>query len=339
MNTVDPTGHVRQARYFWIDPIVERVARRPEDIALARVPLLTAIVLWPPVVFFLVTEEISWWTAGIYVVVAMIMADKFGAFIHEMVHARIFRDEYRFIPHVINWGLMPLIGMGPSLYRGLHIGMHHVEDNGPDDFHSTMYIQRDRLSDHLKLWLKIVFLTDIAVLRYLHRKRRFSMFRATFIGTSAHLVAIVGCSMWNLGIALTVLILPMMFVRTVAALINSCEHLLIDPDAPRNLFRNSTLCINNAFNQNYFNAAYHATHHLRPSVPWTELPSRFTADLAKYHRERALVFSGITHIRAFILLVRKDYTALANHCVQDPENVRPLEEIAETIRWRARRIA
>jgi len=337
--TTDPTGYIRDRRYFWIDPLVARTVRRRDDIALARVPFVTAVVLWPLAITLVVLGSFPWWMSAAYVLIAFVMADKFGAFIHEMVHAKIYRAPFGFIPTVINWGLMPLIGMAPNIYRGLHIGMHHVENNGKGDYHSTMGLQRDRLADHLKLWVKIVLFTDIAVLRYLYQKRRRSMFRDALVGVLGHVAIVATCAIWSWQVAVTVFILPLFLVRTVAAFINSCEHLFIDPEDPENLYRNSTLCINNAFNENYFNAAYHATHHIRPSVLWTDLPERFLATRDECHRHKALILSGITHVHAFMLLVRGRYDKLAAHYVQDPQS--PLEpaQVAALIRSRAQRIA
>ena len=63
---------------------------------------------------------------------------------HCLCHRKTFKAPYQKpIMSYITWIICPLFGHAPEGYFSHHMGMHHIENNMPDDTSSTMAYQRD----------------------------------------------------------------------------------------------------------------------------------------------------------------------------------------------------
>ncbi len=101
---------------------------------------ITAVLLYMPFI-----DGWLWGvTAAVYLVFNnMIFKGPFGLMLHCTSHRAFFRKEYGFMNHYLPWVLGPLFGQTPETYYSHHIGMHHAENNMPEDESSTMKFQRD----------------------------------------------------------------------------------------------------------------------------------------------------------------------------------------------------
>ena len=58
--------------------------------------------------------------------------------LHCISHRKPFKKNYTWLYNYIIWFVCPFFGHTPETYFVHHIGMHHVENNMPDDASSTL---------------------------------------------------------------------------------------------------------------------------------------------------------------------------------------------------------
>jgi fatty acid desaturase len=119
---------------------------------------------------------------------------------------------------------------------------------------------------------------------------------------------------------------------------NWTQHTFICPEDPGNPFKNSITCINVKFNHKCWNDGYHISHHIDPTMHWTEHPIYFREHLDDFARNRAVVFAGLNYLDVFVLLLRDRYDILAQHFVDVGDHYRDDAEIALFLRSRTTRI-
>ena len=118
--------------------------------------LLTTIhLLVVPVALLLFTPLLSgwwWWAVAIpyFYVSLFFFKGSFGLMFHCLCHRKLFKPPcQKPLMAYITWIICPLFGHAPEGYFSHHMGMHHIENNMPDDTSSTMSYQRDSLKGFL----------------------------------------------------------------------------------------------------------------------------------------------------------------------------------------------
>jgi fatty acid desaturase len=96
---------------------------------------------------------------------------------------------------------------------------------------------------------------------------------------------------------------------------NWVQHTFVDADEPGHHFKNSITCINVPFNHRCWNDGYHISHHIDPTMHWTEHPVYFQEHVAEFAKHEAVVFAGLNYMDVFVRLMRKRYDLLARHFV------------------------
>lgn len=263
----------------------------------------------------------------------------FGLMQHCTAHRILFKKKYRFLNYYIPWVIGPLFGFTPDTYFTHHLGMHHPENNLPDDESSTMFYQRDSVRGFLR-YLGDFFVRGLPKLAgYLQRKSKTKLRRRLMRGEAIYLVVTFVLLFVNAPATLAVLVLPVLTGRAIMMLGNWAQHAFIDADAPDNCYRNSITCINTNYNHKCWNDGYHISHHLRPAMHWTEHPKHFRANLEKYIANDAIVFDGIHFLHVFFYVVRRRYDLLARHYVHLGGERRTEDEVVALLRSRTQRIA
>ena len=84
--------------------------------------------------------------------------DRFTLMLHFTSHRQLFNKDYKSLNHVIPWLLGPFFGQTPNTYFAHHMGMHHREENLPDDLSSTMRFTRNRITHWLRYYLRFLFI-------------------------------------------------------------------------------------------------------------------------------------------------------------------------------------
>lgn len=256
--------------------------------------------------------------------------------LHNTMHRPFFRAARwnRWHPYFMS----VLFGI-PSGYREHHMGMHHMEDNMPEDLSSTLRYRRDSFLHFLVYFGRFFLLVVFELPAYLFRKGRRSMAERVIVFEAAHELIIVGVMLvdWRFGLAC--FLIPAVTVRFMMMAGNWGQHAFINVAHRNNGIANAVACINTAYNRRCFNDGYHIGHHLKANRHWTELPADFLASREQYAREGAIVFEGLDFFLVSVLLWTGQWRALARAYVRldgaprsDDEVIAMLKERVQPVR-------
>jgi fatty acid desaturase len=140
----------------------------------------------------------------------------------------------------------------------------------------------------------------------------------------------------NLKATLAIFIIPFVFARIVMMLGNWAQHAFVDPKDPED--GNTINCINTKYNQMCWNDGYHAVHHARPALHYTEIPVEFMKNKDKFAEKKILVFDGIHYLHIFVWLMTKRYDKLANNLVNINGMFSSEEEAIAVMKERTRKM-
>ncbi len=258
----------------------------------------------------------------------------FGLMMHCTIHRPLYKKKYAPLSHLIPWVLAPFFGQSPETYFAHHVGMHHVENNMEDDESSTMPYQRDSGTHFARYYFTFLFTGIYTLAMYHFTKRSKRLCWRTVRGELLFIAFCAALCFVNWQATLVVFILPFLAFRLVAMAGNWVQHTFICPEQPGNDYRNSITCINVKFNHKCWNDGYHISHHINPTLHWTEHPQYFRDNISHFARNRSVVFAGLNFLDIFILLMRKRYDVLANHFVNVGGQFANDEEVIEHLKSR-----
>ena len=319
--------------------LVARVLVDPRDAPMLRLILVLASLLVPFALYLFLHPGYPWALLTPYGAILLWYVGPFTGLVHEMSHRAIFRPWARPVFHFLVLGVLgPLYGLGPSLFRTHHVGMHHPENNLAGDLTSTQPYRRDSALHFGKYYVRFLFLTLPELLAYQWRRKHTRMMRETLGGCAFHAL-LVGCGLvvsWRAALPLWVVSIAV--TRFVLAAGNWAQHAFLDREDPADALRNSTTCINTRFNHVAFNGGYHTTHHERVGTHWSERPAAMARNLDRYRSRGAVVFQGIDFGIVFAALMAKRYGFLARHRVHLGGAPREEESIVAELRQRTQPI-
>ncbi len=258
----------------------------------------------------------------------------FGLMLHCSSHRPLFKTKYSALNLIIPWVLAPFFGQSPETYFAHHVGMHHVENNMEDDESSTMPYQRDSGGAFTRYFFTFLFTGIYTLVLYHFQKRSKKLAWRTVRGELLFIAFCTALCFVSWSATLVVFILPFLAFRLVAMAGNWVQHTFICPEQPANDYRNSITCINVKFNHKCWNDGYHISHHINPTLHWTEHPAYFRAHLDEFAKNKAVVFAGLNFLDIFILLMKKRYDTLAEHFVNIGDSFRSDEEVIAHLRSR-----
>lgn len=298
-------------------------------VTFSLIPL--AVLLYMPFV-----QGVVWWViAVVYLFVNNVtFKGPFGLMLHCTTHRRFFRKEYDLLNHYLPWVLAPFFGQSPETYRAHHIGMHHVENNLEPDESSTMPYQRDSGKHFIRYFLKFLFTGIYSLIGYLFARKRNKLAWQAVRGELLFIVFCALLSVVNWQATLVAFILPFLAFRLVAMAGNWVQHTFICPEDPGNDYKNSITCINVKFNHKCWNDGYHISHHIDPTMHWTEHPRFFREHLDEFAENRSVVFAGLNYTDVFILLLRDRYDLLAERFVDVGGNFSDNDQVVKFLRSR-----
>jgi len=262
----------------------------------------------------------------------------YGLMMHCTSHRVWFRQQYGMLNYYLPWIIGPFFGQTPETYYTHHVGMHHPENNMPDDESSTMKFQRDSLKGFSVYLGTFLFAGIYHLCTYFVRKRRKRLLFRSVRGELLFMAMCVGLCFINWPATLVVFILPFFTFRIIAMTGNWAQHAFINAADPENCYKNSVTCINTKYNVKCWNDGYHISHHLQSTMHWTEHPVYFQNTLQEYIDNDAIVFDGIHFLHVFIYLMRNRYDLLAKHFVNLGGRYKSDEEIIAKLRELTKKI-
>lgn len=340
--TISDPVYRQDTQYSALDRFFLQLIRDKRDLPFVyltiRITLLmipTGILLYLP----FITGWVWWGLAVAYFIMNnFVFKGPFGLMLHCTSHRKFFKKEYGFMNHYLPWFVAPFFGQTPETYFSHHIGMHHPENNLPEDESTTMPYQRDRFGDFMRYFGDFFFLGMVRLTGYFIRKKRKKLMRRSITGELLFIAGCVGLSFINFPATFMVFILPFLISRFVMMVGNWGQHAFIDPADPGNAYTNSVTCINAKYNHKCWNDGYHISHHIKPTLHWTEHPNHLTENRHEYVKNKALIFEGIDFLGVFSMLMRKKYDKLADHIVNLDNMWESREELITTMKHRTQKI-
>ncbi len=283
----------------------------------------------------------AWWVLaiGYQYVNNLKFKGPFGLMLHCTSHRPMYKPAFKFMNNYLPWVVGPFFGHTPETYYSHHIGMHHAENNLPDDESSTMNYQRDSVRGFLGYFTAFFFFGLSELVAYLFKRNRVKLAWKAVAGEVSFVLLCIGLGFVNLPATLAVFVVPLLLSRIVMMLGNWTQHSFIDAADPGNPYKNSITCINVKYNHKCWNDGYHIGHHQRPGLHWTEHPTFFLKTLDKYAQNQAIVFDGADYLKIFISLMTRRYDVLAKHVVNINGNTFADEaEVIAVLKARTQRI-
>lgn len=321
---------------FWLKRI-----RDKRDLVLVYFTLrLVAIFIPMAILLYLPLPWMLWVPVAIFYTWMNVFRYKsrFTLMMHITSHRPWFKSKYNHWNKFLPWILGPFMGQSPEAYFSHHIGMHHLEGNLEDDDSCTMHYQRDSKKDFAKYLLGFLFFGLFRLTAYFNKKNRPKLRNAAIIGESIFILLCVGLSFINWPATMVVFVIPFITTRITMMLGNWAQHSFVDADDPANEYKNSITVINHKFNQRCWNDGYHISHHIKPSLHWTEHPAHLMENKQEYADNGAIVFEGIEFGGVWYYLMKKDYDKLASHVVNINNMYESDEEIIKILKQRTKKI-
>lgn len=332
----------RPQHYSRVDHFFLRFIRDERDLPFLYFTTVIICVLIPYAMLLFSNLLTDWyWIAAaiVYMIIhAVFFMGRFALMFHCMAHRTLFRKQYDYLNNLHPYVLAPFFGHMADTYYAHHIGMHHAENNLQADESSTMLYQRDSIRDFLRYLAKFIITGIYDLAAYFKKKNRKKLRYSAIRGEVLFvlLVFVLCCINWRA--TFCIFIFPYFFYRLIAMLGNWAQHAFIDPAEPGNCYKNSMSCINSRYNWICWNDGYHISHHLKPTMHWTEHPTHFLNTIDQYIDNNAVVFSKIDIMMVAVFLLTKRYDLLARNFVDIGNKFASEEEVIVFMKERTARV-
>jgi fatty acid desaturase len=336
--TITDTIYIEPVKFSWYEKFWLKFLNDKRD--LPFIHLLTTIhLLIIPVAILLYTPLLTgwyWWLAYIpyFYISQMYFKGRFGLMLHCICHRKPFKKKYNWLFDYVIWIVCPFFGHTPETYFAHHMGMHHVENNMLDDASSTLPYQRDSLRGFLAYVGRFLLLGFEDTFMYFFRRKRKKFYMRLTAGEISFYLFCVGMCFVNLKATLFIFIIPFVFARIVMMLGNWAQHAFVNLE---DMEDNTINCINTKYNKMCWNDGYHAIHHIRPAMHYTDIPSEFLRIKDKLAEQKVLTFDGIHYLHIFIWLMTKRYDKLAKNLVNVNNMFSSEEEAIALMRARTKK--
>lgn len=285
--------------------------------------------------------HLAWWSTTAVYVAIVLNGETIGRFLHILSHRKLFRSRFAGLNTALTWIVSPWIGEPPCLFASEHVANHHAQDNGLEDLGCTRPYQRDSWAG-LGRYLLDFFVGGsgaFGLARLFGRRRGGRVWRRRFyLGQAIFWSLVLTRLRFDWVAAVTLLIVPYLFVQAFNRANNWTEHAFINPERPDDPLGNAYTIVDSRFNTGVgYNEGYHAAHHLRPGLPNHLWPKAFRDRVEDYQAADHLVFQGTGANDIFFMLMFKDYKGLAKHYVPWPDRPRSEAEVIDLLRQRVAR--
>jgi hypothetical protein len=323
------------------------VLHHPVDAVFARVWVANSVLMVPMTMLLILPNTINY-----FVIVAHATALLLGLFPQEIVehqntHTRVFSPRVGASPRIklllkalqfyFEYIFALLTARVPGFYRVQHVYVHHVEDNGPLDTHTTLPYDRTSFLDfsHHAFWQGIDLVTGCRLIKYLLKKGKTRQIREVVKGLAIWWVVVLVVAVFN-PVAAAYFLLMRFLGGSFITLITFYQHGLVNPADPHEVHGHTVDYVGAEHGNLGFD--YHVEHHQKPARHWSQYYEEYARLAEKHPGHPAVImqkeqFGPLAFIAA---LWRKDYLQIARHAhLRDiPEG--NAEELARIVRDRAR---
>jgi len=333
LTTITDPVYIPKTEYTRYEKFWLRYINDPRD--LPFIHLLTGIHLMVlPAAIILYTPLLQgWYWLLLYIpyfyVSQLYFKGRFGLMLHCISHRKLFKKGFMWINDWIIWGICPFFGHTPETYFVHHMAMHHVENNDVEDASSTMPYQRDSLWGFVQYVTRFLTLGFRDTFMYLFNRKRKKFYMRLTAGEISFYIFCVAMCFVNLKATLWIFIIPFVFARVVMMLGNWAQHAFVDEKDPEH---NTINCINTQYD------GYHAVHHLRPAMHYTEIPGEFLKGKDNFAKNKTFTFDGIHYLHIFLWLMTKRYDKLADNLVNINNTFASKEEAIALMKERTRKL-
>ncbi|MBS1760846.1 MAG: fatty acid desaturase [Bacteroidetes bacterium] len=338
LTTITDPVYVAPTQYSWYEKFWLKYINDKRDLPfihlLTNIHLLVipaAIILYTPLL-----QGWYWWLLYIpyFYVSQMYFKGRFGLMLHCISHRKPFKKKYNWLYNYVIWFICPFFGHTPETYFVHHMGMHHVENNYIEDASSTLPYQRDSLKGFLKYVGRFLILGFSDTFMYFFSRKRKKFYMRLTFGEFAFYLFCIGMCFVNFKATLFIFIIPFVFARIVMMLGNWTQHAFVNLE---DMDDNTINCINTPYNKACWNDGYHAVHHVRPALHYTEIPGEFLKNKDVFAEKKILTFDGIHYLHIFLWLMTKRYDKLAKHIVNVNNMFSSEEEAIALMRERTKK--
>ncbi len=322
-----------------LDQRLTRLVKDPRDLPFVYLSWSALLILVPLVIALFVIDPLPWWLPVAYLGILFLgFIDRYTLMLHCTSHRRLYARGLGALNHIVPLVLAPLMGQSPYTYFAHHMGMHHPENNLPEDLSSTMRYRRDSIAGFLHYFGSFMTTGIVRLVAYHARRDHGRLARMALLGELGWLAGVIALGFVNLTATIIVFVAPLVVMRFMMMAGNWAQHAFIDASDPANPYRNSITSINTRYNRRCFNDGYHIGHHIKANRHWSEMPADFEKNLAQYRAEGAVIFEGVDYFQIWAMLMTKQYKALAKRFVDLSDKRRSDEEIIAYLRARTEAI-
>lgn len=218
------------------------LVRQDPDVVFITHILLHFTLLLPSAIYLYI--NFHWLHAVAHTVFAVWNAGPFMLMLHNHIHNNgVLARPYRAFDYVFPYITGPLMGHTWDSYYYHHVKMHHVEGNGPKDLSTTIFYQRDEITEFLKYLGSFLVITWIQLPIYFWRNKKYALAAKSLVSECASMGAIFTVAYLNTRPAVFTLLLPWAIVRIGMMIGNWGQHCLVDNVDPMSDFRSSITLI------------------------------------------------------------------------------------------------
>ena len=329
----------RTEKYNLLEKFFVQLLHDERDLPFIYLCLKVTFLVLPFSIYLVIPGNFNFFIATIYLIFnCSIFMPPVVLMTHSTSHRKFFKQKYRYLNYYLIWIIGPFYGLSANTFFAHHIGMHHIENNLPNDLNCTIPYQRDSIIDFGIYFFKFIFFIIVDLPRYFMKNNRSYFAKKVLFGEFSFILLCLALIFINWQSDLFVFIIPYILVRFFMMAGNWGEHAFIDSHNVGNLYRNSVTNINCLHNRRCFNNGYHIGHHLRPGMHWTELPQDFLNNINCYIDEKPVIFEGLDSVLVWFHLMIKNYRYLASRFVDVGNRYLDQEEVIAFLKERTKKI-
>jgi hypothetical protein len=291
------------------------VIKDERDIDLLVCMIKLSILLPGSAAAVLLLPEYRVYLGIVHIILFLFYLGPYTLMLHNISHRPLFHYHLRWLNFWPQAILAFFFGMSPYTYFSHHLGMHHPENNMPEDLSSTMKYQRDSFLGFLHYYLSFAIFGIFTLSYYFIRHRRWRFLRMAVLGELSWYAVVALAYCYLPEPTVIVLILPLLLTRFLLMAGNWTQHAFVDVNDGNNPYVNSLTFIDSPYNRRCFNDGYHIGHHVNMNRHFLDMPQDFLDNLQTYRENRAVIFRKLDYFMIWFLLMTKQFRILSRFFV------------------------